>query len=91
MNVLERAAHSKELLENTIFKEAFSAIRSDLISKLETVGFQDIDAQHELTLMLQLLKRVKSQLERWVDDGKVESKKIEASNWRERVVQRWRG
>lgn len=90
MNALERAARSSELLENTIFKEAMASIRADLIGKLETVGFDDIDKQHELTLMLQLLKQVKTRLERWVDDGKMEAKAIEQKNWIEKARQRFR-
>lgn len=88
MNVLERAARSKELLESMMFKEAQKAIRDDIISKLETVAFDDHEKQHELVLMLQLTNRHKTQLQRWVDDGKVETKVQAQSEWRQKVIER---
>jgi hypothetical protein len=48
----------------------------------------DIETQHELTVSLQLLNRLKKRLERWVDDGKLEKKGIEQKNWLERTRQR---
>lgn len=91
MNPVERSARAKELLESATFKEVYEEVRSDLIAKLETCGFQDIDTQHHLTLSLQLLKQLRTRLERWVDDGKVEGKRQRDLDWRERVREYWKG
>jgi len=88
MNKLERAARAKELLEGIIFKEVHAEIRNEIITALETVAFDDIDKQHELVISLQLHKRHKSLLERWVDDGKMEQKQIDHLNWIEKTKQR---
>ena len=90
MNELERSARAKELLENPVFKEAFSAVRNELISGIETCPIGDVDMQHDLTLSLQLMKRIRGKLERWVEDGKLESKKIEQEGLMERMRQRLR-
>lgn len=88
MSPLERAALSKELLESRMFKEVHAAVRNELIAALETVSFDDIEKQHELTLSLQLHNRLKRKLERWVEDGKVEQSRIDAGNFVEKMRQR---
>lgn len=91
MNVMERADRAKELLENSVFKQAFSAVESDIVGKLKSVGFDDHGTQHELVLCLQLLGNVKRKLETWVADGKVEQKKLNDLNWREKAKQVFKG
>lgn len=91
MTPLERADRSKELLDNVVFKQAFSAVEGDLIAKLKTVGFDDHLTQHELVLCLQLLGNVRRKVERWVEDGEAEKKKIAQDNWVARAKQAWRG
>ena len=90
MNPLERAARSKELLENIIFKEVYAALRNELITGLETCPISDLDLQHDLTLSLQILKRIRGKLERWVEDGTLESKKLEQEGLMERMRQKLR-
>lgn len=88
MNVLERAAHAKELLESATFKAVQAEIKGEIVNALETVGFDDIDKQHELVLTLQIHNRHKRKLEKWVEDGKVEQKSLDQKNWIEKARQR---
>ena len=88
MNLLERAAHAKTLLESDTFKQVHSEIKKEIISALEGVGFDDIEKQHELVLTLQIHNRHKRKLEKWVEDGKVEQKKLDHVNWLEKARQR---
>jgi hypothetical protein len=88
MNKLERAAKAKSLLEDLTFREVHAEIRNELIGALEKVAFDDIDKQHELVLSLQLHKRQKSLLERWVDDGKMEQKQLDHQTWVEKMTER---
>lgn len=85
MNKQERASGAKELLENVVFREVQAEIRNELVSALEKVAFDDIEKQHELVLSLQLHKRQVSVLERWVDDGKMEQKKLDHIDWIDRI------
>lgn len=91
MNPLERAAHAKELLESRTFKEVQSEIRNELISAIESVPATDIERMQELVLSLQIFNRQRKKLERWVEEGLFEQKKLDAKNWREKVAQRWKG
>ena len=91
MDSLERADRSRELLQNVIFKEAFAAVEADLIRKMKDSGYDDGIAHHELVQYLQTLGNVKRKLEKWVEDGALEVKKVQQDNWRERAKQVWRG
>jgi hypothetical protein len=90
MDAFERADAARQLLETAAFKAVHAEIRNEIVSALETCAFDDIDKQHELVLTLQVHNRHKKKLERWVDDGKVEMKKLDHKNWldkaRERLV-----
>lgn len=90
MNPLERAARAKELLESNTFKAVHAEVRSEIISALESVAFDDIEKQHELVLSLQLHRRNKTKLERWVEEGKIEEKKAEQDSWVEKIRQRYK-
>lgn len=88
---MERAALAKELLQSRMFKECMAAVKADLVVGLETVAFDDVEKQHDLALSLQILKRLHTKLERWVDDGKMEQKKLDQQNWIDRAKQVWKG
>jgi hypothetical protein len=90
MNEIERAARAKELLESNTFKSVHAEVRNEIIGALESVAFDDIEKQHELVLSLQLHRRLKTKLERWVDDGKLEEKKAEQDSWVEKIRQRYK-
>ena len=91
MTPLERADRSKELLQNVLFKEAFAAVEADLIAKMKSSGFDDGITHHELVQYLQTLGSIRKKLERWIEDGELERKKVAQDNWRERAKQVWRG
>lgn len=90
MDVLERSALAKELLESRVFREVHTEIRDEIVKSLETVAFDDIDKQHELVIALQIHNRHKTKLERWVDDGKIEQKALDDQNWIEKARQKLR-
>lgn len=64
----EKAEAAKMVMESPIMRAAFSDIREGLVSKLEAVPFGDTDTQHEVALMLQLLKRLQAQLQTYVQE-----------------------
>lgn len=64
----EKAEAAKMLLESPIMRAAFTDIRESLVSKLEGVPFGDTDTQHEVALMLQLLKRLQTQLHTYIQE-----------------------
>lgn len=88
MTPFERADEAGRLLVNPVLNEAFKGIRDGLIHQLEHVPLSDVEMQHEVTLMLQLLKRVQSQLQRYVEDGKLEQHRQKQQSFMERIRER---
>lgn len=89
MNAFEKADRAKELLENLTYKAVQAEIRNELIAAIEMVPVTDFERLQELALSLQVHNRLKKKLERWVDDGKVEQKKLDDTNYREKLRQVW--
>lgn len=70
MTPREKADRASQILSDPVFKHVFLDIREDLVAKLETLPMGDVETQHEVSLMLQLLKQVRTRLERYVSDQK---------------------
>lgn len=88
MTPFERAERAKQLLADPVLSGAFADIRSRLIAQLESAPISDVELQHEVTLMLQLLKRVREQLERYVGDGAMEQHRAKQATYLERIRER---
>lgn len=88
MNVLERAEWAKACLENPAYREATSALKDEIVRALEAAQLGDVDAHHQAAVSLALLAKVKARLERFVQDGHVEAKRLEQQNWIDRARQR---
>lgn len=68
MTPRELAEAAEHLLTEPVMKKVFVDIRDGLVTKLESVPLSDTETQHEITLMLQLLKRFQNQLSKYVGD-----------------------
>lgn len=88
MTPFERAERAKQLLDDELLREAFADIRSRLIAQLESAPISDVELQHEVTLMLQLLKRLREQLERYVSDGAIEQHRARQQGFIEKLRER---
>ena len=62
-------------------------IREGLVRGLESAQMGDVDTHHEAALSLQLLKRLQTQLQRYIDDAKVQKRKDEQDSWLDRARQ----
>lgn len=89
MNALERADQAKALLEDATFKALQAEIRSDLVAAIERVPATDVERMQELVVALQVHNRNLKKLEQWVADGKVEQKRLDDLNYRDRIRQVW--
>lgn len=88
MTPIDRAERAKTLLQDELLKQAFADIKTRLVAQLEATAIHDIETQHEITLMLQLLKRVRTQLETYVGEGAIEAHKVRQESFLERVRQK---
>ena len=88
MTPREKADRAKQLLEDELLKEAFSAVRAGLIDRLESAAVGDVEFQHEIALMLQLLKRIRTQLEQYLQDRRVIEAEQRQQDWMTRARQK---
>lgn len=88
MTPSERGERAQQLLDDPVFVGALAEMRAGLVDALESVPLSDVDTQHETALLLQLLKRLRMTLERYVIDGKVEDIKRERESILARTKQK---
>ncbi len=67
MTPIDRAERAKQLLEDQVFKDAFAAVREQLVSALESAPFGDQQTHHHITLQLQALRQIPILLRKWAD------------------------
>lgn len=63
MTPIELAERVTKIMADEAMVEVFTGIRMGLVSRLESLPVGDKDSQHEVALMLQLLKQVRVQME----------------------------
>jgi hypothetical protein len=89
MTPIERAERAKQLLDDPVIKGAFEDIRMTLVRQLEASGMDDVDTHHQATLSLQLLKRLRTQLERYTDEIAVDKHKKQQDSFIEKMRERF--
>lgn len=68
---LTRGRIAQSLLENEVYVEAVSAVRSAIINQWESCPIRDTEGQHELKLMLKLLGDLQSNIKTAMETGKL--------------------
>ena len=87
MTPRERADRAKQILDDPVFVCAIADIREQLVAKLESCPVSDVDAQHDLTLTLQLLKQLRTQLARYCDEIVLDNARERQATWLQRARQ----
>jgi hypothetical protein len=88
MTPFERADRAKQLLADSVLQGAFRDMRDKLVLQLEVVPLSDIETQHEIALMLQLLKRLQNQLVIYTQEITVDKHKQKQENFVARMRQK---
>ena len=73
---ITRGAHAKRLLEDQMLTEAFENVEKAIHEKWASAPLSDRDGQHELLLMLKLMRDVRANLEQAVADGNFAADKL---------------
>ena len=89
MTPLERADQARHLLQNPTLKAALEEIRQGLVKGIEESAMSDVDTHHEAAISLQLLKRLKQQLERYIDAQTIDQHKQKQATFMERMRERY--
>lgn len=89
MTPIERAMRLKQILDDEVFKSAVSDVRARLIDRLENSPISDHETQHEIALMLQLLKNVVSELQRGATEIEVERARDRHQDFIKRIAEKF--
>jgi hypothetical protein len=89
MTPLDKGERAKHLLEDEVLKAAFHDIRMRYLEQLESVPMSDIDTQHEVTLSLQLLKQLRTQLQKYANELVIDKAKKQQDSFIERMRERF--
>lgn len=87
MSPNERAERAKAILADPVMDTVFNDLRMRLVSQLEHLPIGDRDTQHEISLMLQLLQRIKLQLSNYVQEQTVEKHREKQDSFMARMRQ----
>lgn len=88
MTPTELGERAKQLLAEPAMMAVFTDIRAKLVSRLESAPVGDIDTQHEIALMLQLLKQIKQQLEQYAAEVEIDAHRLKQDRWIDRMRQK---
>jgi hypothetical protein len=88
MTPFEKADEAKRLLSNPVLNEAMQDIRMKLVGQLESAPISDVELQHEVALMLQLLKRIRTQFEQYVQEHAVQQHAEKQRTFRDRLLRK---
>lgn len=78
---------AREVLENEAYQEAFASIEKELTESWKKSPARDVEGREKLWLMLALLTKVQTALQKTMDDGKLARKDLEYRSLQERVRQ----
>ena len=82
--LVSRGVAAQQLLDNELFENAFNTVKLQVIDAIESCPVDDPKFSVNLTLSLQILKRIKGAIERHVEAGKVAKHWITKMNKEER-------
>lgn len=90
MTTIEKRIHdgarAREVLENEVFLDAFSAIENEVIEKWKTSPARDAEGREKLWAYLQLLQKVKAHLTSTMETGRLAQLEIaHKSGWLQRM------
>ena len=74
---LNRGSRAREVLENEVFIEAFSAIEQEYIEAWKTSPARDEEGRQRIWLYLKALEKVKTQLTQTMETGQLAIKEME--------------
>lgn len=87
MTPRERADRAKQILDDSVFQQTFADIREGYVRDLEKLDLCDIETEHELTIRLQTLKKVRLQLISYTNETVLDNAVEREQSWIRRAKQ----
>lgn len=79
-----RARRAAEVLEHPLYQEAWDALEKSIHDKWADSPIADHEGQHELRLMLHIMKSLRAQFDAVITDGKIAA--LEKQTLKQRVA-----
>lgn len=79
MDELQRADFARQILDNPLFVDAFSALQGDLEKQRQAVKLTDTDAHTKLIMAEQVMAQFRRVLTRAIEDGEVAEFRLKQS------------
>jgi hypothetical protein len=76
-DILGRAAHAEQLLNDPLLQEAFASVRTAILERIESAPMADTEGAEKMRVMLKLLRDLKANFEHAVRDGQLAKFKLE--------------
>lgn len=89
-HVADKGNRADDLLKNEVFTEALANLRQAILNKWQECPIRDLEAQHELKLMVKLLADLEANIRAFVQDGKLAQFEIEQQRKRDEQRQKVR-
>jgi hypothetical protein len=87
----ERGARAQRLLSDPMISDAFATVERAIHDRWAESPLRDFEGQHELRLMLNLLRDVKAVFEVAVSDGKAAVEELNRKNRKTISPRQWKG
>jgi len=86
---LHAGSRAKEVLDNEVFSGAFNEIEQDLIEQWTASPARDAEGREKLWTCLQMLRRVRAQLEQTMTTGQLAQLELQHRQGLVSKVRRW--
>lgn len=80
-----RGAAAQNLLENELFREAFSVVKAEILEQWQTAPARDTEGRERLYVMVRLLEKLRGHIESVAETGKMARKQISDIEERSRL------
>lgn len=77
---LDRGARAEKLLNDPLLVESFQTLRETILSGIEATPLRDVEGAEKLRIMLKLLKDLRHNIDKVVQDGKLAKVEIERNS-----------
>lgn len=85
MTPREMADGADQLLKNPVFRAAMADVRAGLMAKIEKSDPEDVDVHHQAALMLQLCRKLETQLAQYKTQIEVDNAEQRQKSFMERL------
>ena len=72
----EKMDRAQQLLNDTLFNEAFDVVEERCIEEWQLTNVHDVETRENAFKMLQAARAVRNQVRSYIDDGKLKGKNI---------------